>query len=189
MAKYTRQYITFLRPEKRISRSEIRPRNIYRITTYSGGEPVTKSGNEARYVFVIGKVDNKYIHCIKLNEIRPNDFINFINKLRDKRIRIGSDQSLELLLKKFSKDGKSLFESYVKTNPKIYSPVLGNYRTYLLEKIQNVFEIRFEEGFLREIFKEGSTQSTRTEVLREEQAENITPEDRTPFPTSPEKLE
>jgi hypothetical protein len=186
---YTRQYKTFLKPEKRIPRSQIRPRNIYRITTYSGGDPVTQSGDKARYVFVIGKVDNKYIHCIKLNDIRPNDFINFINKLRDKRIPIGSDQSLELLLKKFSIDGKSLFESYVKNNSKIYSSSLGNYRSYLLEKIQNVYEIRFEEGFLKELFKEGSTQSTRREVLRDELTEDITPADRNSFPTRPDDVE
>ena len=184
---FTRQYKTFLKPERRISRTEIRPRNIYRITTYQGSDPITKSGNEARYVFVIGKVDNKYIHCIKLNDIKPIDFIDFINKLRDKRIPIGSDQSLEELLKKFSKDGKSLFESFVKTNTKVYSSRLANYRSYLLEKITNVYEIRFEEGFLRELFKEGSTKSTRQEVLKDEQSKDITPSDRNPFPTQPEE--
>lgn len=164
---YTRQYKSFLKPEKRISRSQIKPRNIYRITTYKGGDPITKSGEEARYVFVIGIVDGK-AHCIKLNDIKPLDFTNFINKLRDKRIPIGSDQMLMLLLKKFSVDGKSLFEGYVKNNSKVYSSKLGNYRTYLLESIQNVYEIRFEEDFLRELFKEGSNQSTRQEVIRDE---------------------
>lgn len=184
---FTRQYKTFLTPEKRIPRGLIRPRNIYRITTYAGGDPITKSGNDARYVFVIGKVDNTHIHCIKLNDIRPTDFINFINKLRDKRVPIRSDQPLEELLKKFSKEGRQLFETYVKTNRKIYSPALNNYRTYLLSKIQNVYEIRFEDGFLRQLFGEGSTQSTRAEVIRNEQSKDITPQDRTPFPTSPEE--
>ena len=50
---FTRQYKTFLRPEKRIPRSQIRPRNIYRITTYRGGEPPTKTGENERYIFVI----------------------------------------------------------------------------------------------------------------------------------------
>lgn len=164
---YTRQYKSFLKPEKRVSRSQIKPRNIYRITTYKGGDPITKSGEDARYVFVIGIVDGK-AHCIKLNEIKPLDFTNFINKLRDKRIPIGSDQMLMLLLKKFSVDGKALFESYIKNDSKIYSPKLGNYRTYLLDSIQNVYEIRFEEDFLRELFKEGSNQSTRQEIIKDE---------------------
>jgi len=168
---HTREYKSFLRPERRIPRSQIRPRNIYRITTYKGGDPITKSGDNARYVFVVGIVDGK-AHCIKLNDIRPLDFTNFINKLRDKRIPIGSDQALELLLKRFSKDGKGLFESYIKNNSKVYSKELSNYRTYKLESIQNVYEIRFEEDFLRQLFKEGSNQSTRQEVIRDEKNED-----------------
>lgn len=164
---FTRQYKTFLRPERRIPRSQIRPRNIYRITTYRGGDPPTKGGDEERYIFVIGIVDYK-VHAIKLNPIKPIDFTNFINKLRDKRIPIGSDQALELLLKKFSRDGNSLFESYVKNNSKIYSKSLKNYRTYLLDSIVNVYEIRFEEDFLRELFKEGSNTSTRRQIITDE---------------------
>jgi len=164
---FTRQYKTFLRPERRVPRSQIRPRNIYRITTYRGGDPATKGGDDARYIFVIGIVGHK-VHAIKLNPIKPIDFTNFINKLRDKRIPIGSDQALELLLKKFSKDGNALFESYIKNNSKIYSRSLGNYRTYILNSITNVYEIRFEEDFLKSLFKEGSTQSTRQSVITDE---------------------
>ena len=164
---FTRQYKTFLRPERRIPRSQIRPRNIYRITTYRGGDPPTKGGEEARYILVIGIVGHK-VHAIKLNPIRPIDFTMFINKLRDKRIPIGSDQALELLLKKFSKDGNSLFESYIKNNSKLYSRSLNNYRTYILNSIVNVYEIRFEEDFLRGLFKEGATKSTMREDIQDE---------------------
>ena len=164
---FTRQYKSFLRPERRIPRSQIRPRNIYRITTYRGGEPPTRSGEDARYIFVIGIVDNK-VHAIKLNPIRPIDFTNFIGKLRDKRIRIGSDQALELLLKRFSKDGSGLFESYIKNNAKLYSRSLSNYRTYILSNIVNVYEIRFEEDVLRRLFGEPGTTSTRREIIQDE---------------------
>jgi len=164
---FTRQYKTFLKPEKRIPRSQIRPRNIYRITTYRGGEPATKRGEEERYIFVIGIVGDK-VHAIKLNPIRPLDFTNFIGKLRDRRIPIGSDQRLEELLKKFSRDGGSLFESHIKNNNKIYDKKLKNYRTYLLNSIVNVYEIRFEEDFLRRLFGERTTPSQRQEVIRDE---------------------
>ena len=164
---YTRQYKSFLRPEKRVSRNQIRPRNIYRITTYRGGEPPTRSGEDARYVFVIGIVGHK-VHCIKLNPIRPIDFTMFIRTLRDKRIPIGSDQALELLLKKFSKDGSGLFEAYIKNNTKLYSRTLSNYRTYILSSIVNVYEIRFEQDFLQNLFQEGQTQSTLREDIQDE---------------------
>src|SRR5210317_1230847 len=164
---FTRQYKTFLRPERRVPRSQIRPRNIYRITTYRGGEPATKGGEDARYIFVIGIVGHK-VHAIKLNPIRPIDFTNFIGKLRDKRIPIGSDQALELLLKKFSKDGNALFESYIKNNTKLYSRSLANYRTYILSSIVNVYEIRFEQDVLKKLFGEPGTTSTRREILQDE---------------------
>ena len=164
---FTRQYKAFLRPEKRVPRSQIRPRNIYRITTYKGGEPATRSGEDARYIFVIGIVNGK-VHAIKLNPIQPIHFTNFIGKLRDKRIPIGSDQALELLLKRFSKDGSSLFESYIKNNSKLYSRSLGNYRTYILNSIVNVYEIRFEEDVLKRLFNEPGTTSTRREIIRDE---------------------
>ena len=169
---FTRQYKTFLRPEKRIPRSQIRPRNIYRITTYRGGEPPTKTGENERYIFVIGIVDGK-VHALKLNPIRPLDFTNFIGKLRDRRIPIGEDQRLEDLLKKYSRDGNSLFESNIKNNSKIYSKSLKNYRTYLLDSIVNVYEIRFQEDFLRRLFGEPSTPSERQEIIRNEINEGI----------------
>lgn len=168
---FTRQYVKFLRPEVRVSKGQIRPRNIYRISTYRTGQPQTKTGEDTRYIFVIGKVLNK-IHAIRLNNIKPLDFIEFINRLRDKRIPIKSDQALEELLKTFSKDGKMLFESYIKNNKKVYSSNLANYRTYSLENIVNCWEIRFEEGFLKKLFSEGSNLASERATLDKEINDN-----------------
>lgn len=167
MQFYTNQYKEILKPEKRISKSLILPRNVYRISTYIDGNPPTKVGQESRYVFVIGKVDNK-IHCLLLNNILPANFITFLNNLRDGNVPIENDQPLSELLKLMGKDGNQLFNSYVKRNRAIYSRKLDNYRSYFLDKIQNVWEIRFEDGFLKEIFKEGNTVSDRREVIKKE---------------------
>ena len=168
---FTRQYKEFLKPEVRVSKSLIKPRNIYRISTYSGGDPITKQGDDARYVFVIGKVGDK-IHCIKLNEIKPIDFTQFIGKLRDKIIPLTENQMVHLFLKKFATDGNSLFETYVKNNSKIYSKSLGNYRTYFIDKIVNVWEIRFELDFLQDLFGEVKTPSQQRTIIEEEIDEN-----------------
>lgn len=168
---YTRQYKTFLRPEKRVSKSLIKPRNIYRITTYKDGDPPTKSAEDARYIFVIGIVDGK-VHALKLNPIVPADFTQFIGKLRDRRIPITENTMLHLFLKKFSRDGSALFTSYVKNNKKIYSPKLKNYRTYILNKIQNVYEIRFETDVLEQLFGERTNPTQQREIIREEINEN-----------------
>lgn len=167
---YTAQYTQIMTPEKRIGRNNIIPRNIYRISTYTGSKPVTKVGKDSRWVFVIGKVDDK-IHCIRLNDIKPLDFLKWLNKIRDKRIPIGKDQQLSLLLKKFSKEGTQLFESYIKNDTSVYQVGHSTYRIYKLEKIQNIWEIRFEENFLRETFGEkndpNTTQEMRTEIKDE----------------------
>ena len=168
---YTRQYKEFLKPEVRVSKGLIKPRNIYRISTYSGGDPITRTGEDARYVFVLGKVGKK-LHCIKLNEIKPIDFTQFIGKLRDKRIPLTENQMLHLFLKKFAVDGSALFETYVKNNSKIYSKSLGNYRTYIIDKIVNVWEIRFELDFLQDLFGEVKTPSQQRTIIEEEIDEN-----------------
>lgn len=171
MRIFTPQYKQILTPEVRVGKNQILPRNIYRISTYRDGVPPTKVGLESRYVFVIGRIDNK-IHCLLLNHIVPDNFISFLNKLRNKSKPIEKDQPLSELLKLTPRDGKQLFESYVRNNPKIYSSILDNYRTYFIDKIQNVWEIRFEEGFLQNVFKEGNTASTRKVEIKKEINEN-----------------
>lgn len=171
MQNFTNQYKQILTPEVRVGRNDILPRNIYRISTYKDGVPPTKVGLESRYVFVIGKIEGK-IHCLLLNHVSPNNFITFLTKLRNKTKQIKVDQPLSEILKLMPRDGKQLFDSYVKHNPKVYSHLLDNYRTYFINKIQNAWEIRFEEGFLQEIFKEGNTASTQREEIKKEINEN-----------------
>lgn len=171
MINFTSKYKEILTPEVRVSRAEILPRNIYRISTYKDGVPPTKVGLESRYVFVIGKIDGK-LHCLLLTHISPDNFISFLNKLRNKTIDIKETQQLSEILKLLPRDGNQLFNTYVKNNRKIYSPILDNYRTYFINKIQNAWEIRFEQGFLKEVFKEGNTISTRRETIQKEINEN-----------------
>ena len=171
MRNFTSQYKEILTPEVRVGKNQILPRNIYRISTYRDGTPPTKVGLETRYVFVIGKIDNK-IHCLLLTHILPDNFISLLNKLRNKSKVIQANQPLEELLKLLPRDGKQLFEGYIKNNPKVYSSILDNYRTYFLDKIQNVWEIRFEEGFLQKIFKEGNNESTRRDDIKQEINQN-----------------
>ena len=171
MRNFTSQYTQIMVPEMRVAKNLILPRNIYRISTYKDGVPPTKVGLDSRYVFVIGKVDGK-IHCLLLNNILPADFMMFINKLRDKTKNVEEGKPLSSVLKKLPRDGKLLFEGYVKNNRRVYSHILDNYRTYVIEKIQNVWEIRFESGFLSDIFNEDTTKSTITKDIKKEVNEN-----------------
>jgi len=167
MSLYTRQYAKLLRPERRVPRSQIRPRNIYRIITYKGGVPATKQAEQSRYVFVIGIVGNK-VHCIKINPIVPLHFTNLISKLRDRRKPLSSELRLEYMLKTFTKDGNSLFDSSIKNNRNLYRRDLDNYRTYILDKIVNVYEIRFEQEVLENLFGKITTTPEKRVVIKDE---------------------
>jgi hypothetical protein len=167
MPNFTRQYTKFLRPEKRVPRGQLRPRNIYRITTYKGGTPPTKTAEESRYVFVIGILGNK-LHCIKLNPINPVHFTQLIAKLRDKRLPLSSNLRLELMLKKFDRTGNNLFDTYIKNNGNLYRKDFNNYRTYILDKIVNVFEIRFEQDVLQDLFGEKTSTADKRNIIRDE---------------------
>jgi len=167
---YTRQYTKFLRPEKRIPRAQIRPRNIYRIITYKGGQPATKQAEQSRYVFVIGIVGNK-VHCIKINPIVPLHFTQLIGKLRDKRKPLSSQLRLEDMLKTYSRDGNALFDTSIKNNRNLYRRDLDNYRTYILDKIVNVYEIRFEQDVLERLFGEKTTASEKRAIIKDEQSD------------------
>ena len=165
MASYTRQYETFLKPETRVGKSNIRGGNIYRISSY---DAITKRGADTRYIFCLGRVGEK-LHCIKIGDVLPNAFLKLIRRLRNKNVPIKGGVHLHELLKKFELDGSNIFNQFIKTNPAVYSYKLGNYRTYFLNKISYVSEIRFEEDFLREMFQEGKmTKQERQDIINDE---------------------
>ena len=72
------------------------------------------------------------------------------------------------MLKKFSKDGSQLFNSAIKNNRNVYRKELDNYRTYILDKIVNVYEIRFEQDVLERLFGTKTTASDKRNIIRDE---------------------
>ena len=170
MPNYINQYKEFLVPEKRVPKNQIKQCNIYRVSTYSGD---TKSGSESRYIFVIGRVGDK-IHCIKLNEVLPANLIKLIKDVRDKSKQLTKDyKDLASLLKSFDREGKRLFEGYIKRNRGLYSYKLGNYRTYFINKLQYVSLIDFEYEELAKLLNEKvDTKVEINQVLKEDRSEN-----------------
>ena len=165
MANYTKQYESFLKPESRVGKANIKGGNIYRISSY---DAITKRGSDTRYIFVLGRVGKK-IHCIKIGEVLPNAFTKLIRKLRNNNVEIKDGVRLSDLLKKFDADGSNIFTGYIKNNGAIYSYKLGNYRTYIVDKISYVSEIRFETDFLNELFQEGKmTKGERQDIIDDE---------------------
>jgi hypothetical protein len=81
------------------------------------------------------------------------------------------------MLKKFDRTGNSLFDTYIKNNKKLYRKELNNYRTYFLDKIVNVYEIRFEQDILENLFGEKTTASEKRAIIKDEQSEIDRPDD------------
>jgi hypothetical protein len=171
---YINQYLQFLQPEKRVAKAQIKQGNIYRIVRYGGD---TQRGINARYVFAIGKVvdrGNLKLHCIKINDVVPTSLITLIRKLRDKHQPLTENyEDLSSLLKSFDREGSRLFNGYIKNNRQVYSHKLGNYRTYLMNKIQHVSLVQFEYGELQKLLKEETnTKAEIRDVLRQDRSEN-----------------
>ena len=167
---YINQYLQFLKPEKRVPRAQMKQGNIYRIVRYGDD---TARGISARYVFVIGRVVDQgqiKIHCLKINNVKPSFLIDLLKRLRDKSKPITEDyEDLSSLLKSFDRQGKRLFEGYIKNKPTIYSYQLGNYRTYFLKKLQYITEVVFEYEELAKLLNE---KTDIEEVLKEDRSEN-----------------
>ena len=147
------QYKPFVADEVSVSKSLIRPRNIYKITSYvySDGTQKNLSGNETAYVFVLGLTTDKKISCVKMSEMKPDKFFRWLKPLFRKGItekKWQEAEKLNELLIVADKTGSKLFNQYVKTN-NIYSANPNSYRTYSLQGIKQVQEVKLRTDFLK----------------------------------------
>ncbi len=166
---FINQYLKFLRPEKRVPKNQLKQCNIYRIVRYGGD---TKRGINARYVFVIGKVIDKgrvKVHCLKINDIRPSVLVNFLKDLRNTKLITENYFDLSSLLKSFDREGSRLFNGFIKNNKQVYNRALGNYRTYFVDKLQYISEVKFEYEELVKLFSEDSDIN---KIIEEDSSEN-----------------
>lgn len=162
---YTEQYEKILETRKRIPRSNIKPRNIYRLGTYKGKH--SQNASKLRYVYVIGIVGDK-IHCLKLNEINPIHFIELVKKIKNPQIEMNLNNRLSDYSRKFSLEGTDLFDNYIKGNDSLYSTTVKSYRTYFIRDIVNIWEVEIEYDFLSDIFNESTNKTKRRVELEKE---------------------
>ena len=156
--------------EERIGKSNIRLRNLYKISQYkyADGKSRNLADGKAAYVFLFGRVGD-VLHGVKLNAVRPTDFLGFLSKLKDKRKSTGDDyEHLDELLKTFGNiktdDGSGVY-NILKGSPKVYN---GNYRTYKLNSLTYISEVFLEKDFLKDFFAPGQSSQERKAVIKEE---------------------
>jgi hypothetical protein len=154
---FSLQYKPLIESESSISKTLIRPRNIYKINSYKYKDGNTKSfaGVETSIVFIIGISPEKVVSCLKISLIKPDIFFKWFKKL----VRAGLSQeemqnteSLEDLIIFDNKDGKKIFNQFVKPS-RLYIQNPPAYRTYLLKNIKNIEEVRIKKEILLNYLK------------------------------------
>jgi hypothetical protein len=149
---FSLQYKPLVESEVPLSKTLVRPRNIYRINSYKykDGKTKTLSGVETSIVFVIGISSEKVVSCLKLSLIKPEIFFKWLKKLMHTGITqetINNAKSLEDILVLDNKNGEKIFNQFVKSS-RLYTQEPNPYRTYLLKNIKNIEEINIKKEIL-----------------------------------------
>lgn len=154
---FSRDYIPLIELEEGVSKSLIRPRNIYKINsyTYKDGKTKTLAGIETAYVFVIGISPDKTISAIKISLIKPFQFFRWLKKLYKgglSETAINESNNLEDILILDNRNGQKLFNQFVKSS-RIYTQAINPYRTYILKNIKSVELVKIKKELLIQYLK------------------------------------
>lgn len=152
---FTLQYKPLIESEKRASKTSLRPRNVYRISSYeyADGEQRSLTGQKSSLIFLIGIYDKKLI-SLKLSEIKPDIFFKWLKTIQLKNLtnqQIDESKSLEELVILDSKTGNKIFDGYVK-GKSIYNRKPSPYRTYNLDGIKYIQEVNFKKDILKSFY-------------------------------------
>lgn len=153
---FVQEYNKIIESEKKVAKSAIRPRNIYRITSYQYADGTKKSltGPETSIVFVFGIYDKKLIG-LKITEIKPVEFFKWLKKLFLTGLtedNISNSKMLEDLLLLSDKAGSKIYESYIK-NKKIGTTNKELYRTYNIVGVKQITEVVIKKDYIKKYIK------------------------------------
>jgi hypothetical protein len=148
------QYNQLISDSDKVAKSLIKPKNIYKITSYKYIDGTTKilAGTDTAIVFVTGiSPDRKTVTGIKITLVRPTVFFNWLRRLFIKGLTEESfKDNLELneLLIKSDRSGKAIFNSFIKGST-LYKQSESPYRTYTMAGIKNIENVFFKTELLK----------------------------------------
>lgn len=153
---FVQQYNKIIESEKKVSKSLVRPRNIYKITSYEYADGTQKSlsGPETAIIFVFGIYDKKLIG-LKITEIKPEEFFKWLKKLFLNNLTedtINNSKMLEELLLSTDRAGSTIYESYVK-NKRIGTTNKELYRTYTMTGVKQISQIKIKTDYIKQFIK------------------------------------
>lgn len=152
------QYKPLIESETSVSKTLVLPKNVYRINSYkySDGKQKTLSGTTTTLVFVIGRTPDKKLSCIKISDIKPEKFFDWLKKLYIKGLTEemwNKADKLEELLIEADIKGSKIFNSFVKPDAIVYGDNPNIYRTYTLSGIKQIEEVKFKKDVLKSYYK------------------------------------
>lgn len=146
---YGNLYNRLIQKETIVPKSKLEPRRVYKIVSYEyvGGKLTSFNGAESAIIFLISVTPDKILHCIKISEAKPSKFFDWL-KLNLKRglkydeiKEIAEKNTLDELLSPDNKIGSKTFQ--VLKRHGIYENQPGTYRTYLLNNVKTIKEVKF----------------------------------------------
>ena len=153
---FTLQYRRFIeKDDDPISKTLVRPKNIYKIIYYQYADGTSKSlsGPETTYVFVIGIYDKKLV-CLKISEIQPDKFFIWLKSIFQKSLtnkRIDESKRLDEITIRSDRNGSTLYSRYI-SGKAIITQTKNPYRTYNMDGIRQISEVVIKKDTLKEYF-------------------------------------
>ena len=149
---YAPQYRGYLDKGERISKQQITPYGIYKISTYKyadDGRQVLK-GDEETLIFVTGIYQRK-VSALKLSNIQPLKFIQWLKRVVGTNSYKEGMTRINELKPPFDVGGNRIYDSYIRNN-KDFVAKGAAYRTYNLDGIQYATEMFLNEKTLKQYY-------------------------------------
>ena len=149
---YAPQYRGYIDVGSRISKTDIRPYGIYKISTYkyADGDRQTLRGTEETLIFVTGIYQRK-VSAIKLSNVQPIKFLNWLKRIVGVNSYTEGKKRIDELKTPFDNGGNRIYDSYIRNN-KDFVAKGAAYRTYNLDGIQYATEVFLNEKTLKQYY-------------------------------------
>jgi len=146
------KYRELLDSGNRVSKANITPYGIYKISTYKYVDEgrQTLRGNDETLIFVTGVYQRK-VSALKLSNIPPVPFLNWLKKVVGTNSYNEGMKRIDELKSPFDIGGNRIYDSYIKNNRDFVAKGAA-YRTYNLDGIQYATEMFLNEKTLKQYY-------------------------------------
>ena len=151
---YYSQYRQYITGGGRVSKGNIQPYGIYKISTYKYVDEGRKTlkGDDETLIFVTGIFDKK-ISALKLSNIQPLKFLNWFKRIANNAYKDSDNDTIGLYEIETPMDigGNRIYDSYIRNN-KDFVAKGAAYRTYNLNGIQYATEVFLKKDILKRYY-------------------------------------